>query len=80
MNEFIKRIISINRRDLKGLFSWFIFSLPFNVLTLPTMIIREIYQWKHYNLSRFEWEDIIRYSIVIILGSIINYYLLRWII
>ena len=31
---------------------------------------------KHYHLSRFEWEDVVRYSIVIVLGSIINYLIL----
>ena len=36
------------------------------------MIGREIYQYRHYHLAKFEWEDIVRYTIVIILGSIIN--------
>lgn len=36
---------------------------------------REIYQYKHYHLSRFEWEDIVRYSVVIVLGSIINFFI-----
>lgn len=73
MNEFIKRLIYINQRDLKGLFGWFILSLLFNVLTLPIMIIREIYQYKHYYLTKFEWEDVVRYSFVIILGSVIGF-------
>ena len=76
MNEFIKRLIYINQRDLKGLFGWFILSLLFNVLTLPIMIIREVYQYKHYHLNHFEWEDVVRYSVVILLGSIINYLIL----
>ena len=80
MNEFIKRLIYINQRDLKGLFGWFILSLLFNVLTLPIMIIREIYQYKHYHLNHFEWEDVIRYSLVIILGSVIGFLIISHII
>lgn len=76
----MKELFKLNKRDIYGLIGWFIISFIINILALPIMIVREIYQWKHYNLSRFEWEDIIRYSLVIILGSIINYYLLQWII
>jgi hypothetical protein len=46
------------------------------LLALPVMVGREIYQYKHYHLSRFEWEDVVRYSVVILLGSIINYFIL----
>lgn len=80
MNEFIKRLIYINQRDLKGLISWFILSLLFNALTLPIMIIREVYQYKHYHLNNFEWEDVIRYSLVIILGSVIGFLIISHII
>ena len=41
------------------------------LFALPIMVIREYYQYKHYKLEKFEWEDIIRYSFVIIVGSII---------
>nr|DAG34340.1 MAG TPA: hypothetical protein [Caudoviricetes sp.] len=40
------------------------------------MVVREVYQWKKYNLPRFEWEDIIRYGVVITIGSIIHYWIL----
>lgn len=33
------------------------------------MVYREYYQYKRYNIE-FEWEDVIRYSIVILVGSI----------
>ena len=46
------------------------------LLALPVMVGREIYQYKHYHLAKFEWEDIVRYSVVIVLGSIINYLIL----
>lgn len=76
----MKELFKLDKRDISGLIGWFIISSIINILSLPIMVSREIYQWKYYNLSRFEWEDIIRYSIVIILGSIINYYFILWLI
>lgn len=76
----MKELFKLDKRDIYGLIGWFIISSIINILSLPIMVSRETYQWKYYNLSRFEWEDIIRYSIVIILGSIINYYFILWLI
>jgi hypothetical protein len=45
------------------------------LLALPVMVVREYYQYKHYHLAKFEWEDVVRYSVVIVLGSIINYFI-----
>ena len=69
----MRKLSTFNKRDLYGLIGWFILSLLFNALTLPIMIIREVYQHKHYHLNHFEWEDVIRYSLVIILGSVIGF-------
>ena len=69
-------LLNINERDKKGLIGWFLVSIITGLLALPVMVGREYYQWKHYYLSNFEWEDVIRYSIVILLGSAINYSLL----
>ena len=44
------------------------------------MIIREVYQYKHYHLNNFEWEDVIRSSLVIILGSVIGFLIISHII
>ena len=44
------------------------------------MIIMEIYQYKHYHLTKFEWEDVVRYSLVIILGSVIGFLIISHII
>lgn len=44
------------------------------------MIIREVYQYKHYHLNNFELEDVIRYSLVIILGSVIGFLIISHII
>lgn len=30
---------------------------------------------QHYKLARFEWEDVVRYSLIIILGSVVNYFI-----
>lgn len=76
----MKELFKINKRDVQGIIGWLLVSQIIGLIALPIMIGREIYQWKHYNLSRFEWEDIIRYSLVIIIGSISNYNLLQWII
>ena len=72
MKSFIRTLITLNRRDLIGLACWLFVSILLGPLALPVMIGREIYQYRHYHLAKFEWEDIVRYTIVIILGSIIN--------
>lgn len=73
MKTFLRNLITLNRRDLIGLACWLLVSILIGLLALPIMVVREYYQYKHYHLSRFEWEDIVRYSVVIVLGSIVNY-------
>lgn len=68
-----RNILKLNKRDWIGLACWLLVSILVGLLSLPIMIVREYYQYKHYHLSRFEWEDIVRYSVVIVLGSIVNY-------
>lgn len=75
MKTFLRNLITLNKRDLIGLACWLLVSIFVGPLALPVMICREVYQYKHYHLSRFEWEDIVRYSVVIVLGSIINYFI-----
>ena len=72
----MKNILKLNKRDYIGLACCLLVSILIGLLALPIMIGREIYQYKHYHLSRFEWEDVVRYSVVIVLGSIINYLIL----
>lgn len=69
----MRNILKLNKRDWIGLACWMLVSILVGLLSLPIMVVREYYQYKHYHLSRFEWEDIVRYSVVIVLGSIINY-------
>lgn len=72
----MKNLLKLNKRDRIGLACWLLISISIGLLALPVMVGREIYQYKHYKLARFEWEDVVRYSIVIVLGSIINYLIL----
>lgn len=72
----MRNILKVNKRDWIGLACWLLISILIGLLALPIMVGREIYQYKHYHLAKFEWEDIVRYSVVILLGSIINYLIL----
>lgn len=72
----MKNIFKLNKRDWIGLACWLMVSILIGLFALPIMVAREIYQYKHYKLERFEWEDIIRYFFVIAIGSIIH--ILLW--
>ena len=41
--------------------------------SLPLMVGRELYQWRRYHLPRFEWEDVVRYAVVIIVGCVVRF-------
>ena len=71
----MKNVLKLNKRDWIGLACWLMVSILIGLLALPVMIGREVYQYKHYHLEKFEWEDIIRYSFVIIVGSVICFLL-----
>ena len=79
MKTFLRNLITLNNRDWIGLACWLLVSIFVGPLSLPVMICREVYQYKHYHVAKFEWEDIVRYTLVIILGSIINYFILAYI-
>ena len=79
MNTFLRTLITLNRRDLIGLACWLLVSILLGPLAFPVMIGREIYQYRHYHLAKFEWEDIVRYTLVILFGSIINYFIFAYI-
>ena len=72
----MKDLFKLNKRDWIGLVCWFISSVLIGIIALPLMIWREVYQYYKYQLLCFEWEDVVRYSLVIIIGSIMNYWLL----
>ena len=69
----MKDLFKLNKRDWIGLVCWFLLSVLIGIIALPLMIWREVYQYYKYQLLRFEWEDVVRYSLVIIIGSIMNY-------
>ncbi len=71
----MRNILKLNKRDYIGLACWLLISILIGLLSLPVMIGREVYQYKHYHLSRFEWEDVVRYSFVIAIGSVIHFLL-----
>lgn len=71
-----KKLLTFNRRDLAGLACWLLISILIGLLALPIMVGREYYQYKHYKLERFEWEDIVRYSFVIAIGYVVH--ILLW--
>ena len=72
----MKNLFKLNKRDWIGLACWLLVSILVGMLSLPIMLCREVYQYKHYHLAKFEWDDVVRYSVTIILGSIINYLIL----
>ena len=72
----MKNLFKLTKRDWIGLACWLLVSILVGLLALPIMVCREIYQYKHDHLAKFEFEDVVRYSIIIIIGSIINYLIL----
>lgn len=71
----MKNVLKLNKRDWIDLACWLLVSILIGLLALPVMIGREVYQYKQYHLSRFEWEDVVRYSLVIAIGSVIHFLL-----
>ena len=69
----MKDLFKLNKRDWIGLVCWFLLSVLIGIIAIPLMIWREVYQYYKYQLLRFEWEDVVRYSLVIIIGSVVNY-------
>lgn len=65
-----------NKRNRQGAIGWFIASIFVGVLALPVMVLREVYQWKRYKLPGIEWDDICRYGLTIIIGSMLHLLLL----
>ena len=72
----MKDLFKLNKRDWIGLVCWFLLSVLIGIIAIPLMIWREVYQYYKYQLLHFEWGDVVRYSLVIIIGSVVNYWLL----
>ena len=69
-------LFKLNTRDYIGIVGWLIVSFVIGLIAEVIMIAREYYQWKHYGLTKFEIEDVVRYSIITI-GTIININLIK---
>lgn len=63
---------NINSRDILGLCLWFMAALVIGWAAYTLMIAREIYQFFRYRLERFEFEDVVRYSLVITIGWLVK--------
>jgi hypothetical protein len=68
----MSRLFQFNRRDCIGLACWFLVSLAIGLWSLLLMVARELYQWRRYHLPRFEWEDVVRYTVVIVVGYVVR--------
>ena len=66
------RLFQLNRRDCIGLACWFLASLAIGLWSFPLMVARELYQWWRYHLPSFEWEDVARYTVVIVVGHVVR--------
>lgn len=65
MKEFWNRLKDFDDKDWLGMLGWLVMALLIKWLALLLMVGREFYLYKRYNLSRFEWENVIRYGIMI---------------
>ena len=71
-------LLSINERDVCGMILWLFLSLIVSAIfgwkgvlfLLVMMVAREVWQYNMYNMLCFEWEDVVRYSIVILIGAV----------
>lgn len=76
MRKFLKQLFKMNKRDYIGLTCWFFVSVLLGSLSLLVMVSRELYQYYRYQLQAFEWEDVVRYSLIISMGSVVHYEIL----
>ena len=60
------------RRNEAGMAGFCLLACFINLLAWPVMVLRELYQWRAYHLAGPEWDDVRRYTLAIIAGSIIN--------
>lgn len=76
LRAFWDILLSVNERDVCGMILCLFLSLLASAMCgwkgvlflLLVMVAREIWQYKVYHLSYFEWEDVVRYGIVITIG------------
>jgi len=79
MRDILDRLLVLNTRDIIGRFLWLLVGIVFCrvhgwkglLLCLFVMAAREVWQWKHYHLQCFEWEDVLRYTIILLVGYVV---------
>lgn len=79
LRAFLDIIFSVNERNVCGMILCLFLSLFVScecgwkgvLFLLVAMIAREAWQYKVYHLLAFEWEDVVRYSLVILLGWLV---------
>lgn len=79
LRAFLDILLSVNERDVCGMILYMFLTLFASAMCgwngvlflLVAMIVREIWQYKVYHLLAFEWEDVVRYSFVILLGWLV---------
>lgn len=62
-----------SQRNRLGFVCWVVVAAVLGIFAWFLMLIREIYQWKHYNLSAFESDDVLRYTLAVVIGMAIHY-------
>ena len=71
-------LLSINERDVCGMILWLFLSLIVSAVfgwkgvlfLLVMMVAREVWQYNMYHMLCFEWEGVVRYSLVILIGAV----------
>lgn len=66
------------KRNLLGFCGWFLVALVINMLAMVPMVAREYEQKKRLGLQEVEWDDVMRYTLAIVLGSGVQGLVLTW--
>lgn len=61
-----------DRRNEVGCLCWCLVACVISLLAWPLMLLREVWQWRMYGLDGIEWDDVLRYSLAIAAGSVVN--------
>ena len=71
-------LLSINERDVCGMILWLFLSLIVSAVfgwkgvlfLIVMMAASELRQYNMYHMPCFEWEDVVRYPLVILIGAV----------
>lgn len=79
LRAFFDALLSVNERDICGMVLFLFLSIFTSAMCgwkgvlflIVMMVAREIWQYKVYHLQCFEWEDVVRYFLIILLGYLV---------